>query len=85
MASLYASGIGEHERALGGWQAELALVPEIAGALGTSLDFLDTISTSLVVNAQRMRENVERYGEKSKASFDAATDELLDGLATYLS
>jgi hypothetical protein len=32
-----------------------------------------------------MRENVQRYGEKSTASFDAATGELLEGLATYLS
>jgi len=85
MAMLYASSLGEHERALGGWQAELALVPEIVGALGTSLDFLDTVATSLVVNADRMRENVQRYGEKSTASFDAATGELLEGLATYLS
>jgi 3-carboxy-cis,cis-muconate cycloisomerase len=85
MASLYASGIGEHERALGGWQAELGLVPEIAGALGTSLDFLDTIAASLVVNADRMRENLERYRQSEPGSFDAATAELLGELAPYLS
>jgi 3-carboxy-cis,cis-muconate cycloisomerase len=85
MASLYASGIGEHERALGGWQAELGLVPEIASALGTSLDFLDTIAGSLVVDAGRMRDNLQRYGEPSKDSFDAAIDELLGELAPYLS
>ena len=85
MASLYASNVAEHERALGGWQAELALVPEIAGALGTSLDFLDTIATSLVVDTQRMRENVERYGEASSASFDTAIDELLAELTPYFS
>jgi 3-carboxy-cis,cis-muconate cycloisomerase len=85
MASLHASGIGEHERALGGWQAELGLVPEIAGTLGTSLDFLDTIAASLVVNAGRMRENLERYGQSEPGSFDAAVDELLGELAPYLS
>ena len=85
MASLYASGIAEHERALGGWQAELGLVPEIASALGTSLDFLDTIAGSLVVNDARMRENLQRYGEPSKDPFDAAVDELLGELAPYLS
>ncbi len=41
----------EHERALGGWQAELVAVPEIAGALGSALDFLDTIAGSLVIDA----------------------------------
>lgn len=85
MASLYASGIGEHERALGGWQAELGLVPEIASALGTSLDFLDTIAASLVVNAARMRENLERYGQSEPGSFDTAVDELLGELAPRLS
>lgn len=86
MASLYACGIGEHERALGGWQAELGLVPEIASALGTSLDFLDIISSSLVVNPQRMRENAGRYGPATEgASFDTAVDELLGELASYLS
>jgi 3-carboxy-cis,cis-muconate cycloisomerase len=85
MASVLASNLGEHERALGGWQAELALVPEIAGALGTSLDFLDTIATSLVVDAQRMRENLRRCGEASGAAVDTAVDELLGELAPYLS
>ncbi|HET9653402.1 MAG TPA: lyase family protein [Usitatibacter sp.] len=85
MASLYASGLGEHERALGAWQAELALVPEIAGTLGTSLDFLDTIAASLVVNAERMRDNLSRYGVASTGSFDTAVDELLGELAPYLS
>jgi len=85
MATLHASGIGEHERALGGWQAELGLVPEIASALGTSLDFLDTIAASLVVNADRMRENLDRFGQGEPGSFDAAMDELLGELAPYLS
>jgi 3-carboxy-cis,cis-muconate cycloisomerase len=85
MASLYAGAIGEHERALGGWQAELILVPEIAGTLGTSLDFLDTIAASLVVNADRMRENLQRYGQSGPGSFDGAMDELLGELAPYLS
>jgi 3-carboxy-cis,cis-muconate cycloisomerase len=85
MASLYAGAIGEHERALGGWQAELILVPEIAGTLGTSLDFLDTIAASLVVNADRMRENLQRYGQPGPGSFDGAMDELLGELAPYLS
>jgi 3-carboxy-cis,cis-muconate cycloisomerase len=86
LATLHAAGIAEHERALGGWQAELGLVPEIAGALGTSLDFLETIAGSLVVNAARMKSNLQAYGE-ADATHDAclpAVDELLAELAPYL-
>jgi 3-carboxy-cis,cis-muconate cycloisomerase len=86
VATLHAAGIAEHERALGGWQAELGLVPEIAGTLGTSLDFLETIGASLVVDAGRMMANMAAYGEPG-ASADAclpAVDELLAQLAPYL-
>ena len=72
----------EHERALGGWQAELVAVPEIAGALGSALDFLDTIAGSLVVDAGRMRANLAACGP-APASLDAV-DELLGILTPYL-
>ena len=88
IATLHAGGIAEHERALGGWQAEIAVVPEIAGALGASLDFLGTIATSLVVNPARMKENLAAYGEPGNAKAEAlppAVDELLATLAPYLS
>lgn len=86
LSTVHAAGIAEHERALGGWQAELAAVPAIAGALGTCLDFLDTIAESLVVDAARMKANVEAYGEPGPAvSADAAFEELIAGLAPYLS
>ena len=86
LATVHAAGIAEHERALGGWQAELAVVPQIAAALGTSINFLDTIAESLVVDAARMKANVAAYGESgAAANLDAAVDELLAGLAPYLS
>ena len=85
LATAHAAALAEHERALGGWQAELAVVPEIAGVLGTSLDFLDTIAASLVVNGERMRANVTAYGEGVPAtSLEDAVDELLADLAPYL-
>ncbi|HYC38504.1 MAG TPA: lyase family protein [Usitatibacter sp.] len=85
LAALHASGIAEHERALGGWQAEWLLVPQLAGALGTSLDFLDTIATSLVVDAVRMKVNAVAYGAPAPpASLEAAVDELLAELAPHL-
>jgi 3-carboxy-cis,cis-muconate cycloisomerase len=88
IATLHSAGIAEHERALGGWQAEQALVPEIAGALGSSLDFLETIAASLVINPARMKANLESYGESESGDpqrLRPAMDELLAALAPYLS
>lgn len=82
--SLFLRTLARHERALGGWQAELAIVPGIAAALGTSLDFLETIAASLVVNAERMKANLAAYGEGgAAASVETALDELLGELAPY--
>ena len=83
LASLHAASLSEHERALGGWQAELALVPQLAGALGMSLDFLETVGASLVVDAARMQANL---AAQSLAAVDVGTavDELLGELAPYL-
>ncbi|MFZ3323861.1 MAG: lyase family protein [Usitatibacter sp.] len=88
VASLHASGISENERALGGWQAELSIVPEIASVMGSSLDFIETLSTSLVIDARRMADNVAKYGEGGASNVDAmqpAIDELVAGLGPYLS
>ena len=75
----------EHERALGGWQAELATVPQMADALGSSLDFLETIGASLVVDAARMKQNLSAHGEAgARADPGTAADELLADLAPYL-
>ena len=85
VASLHACAAAEQERALGAWQAELAIVPRIASLLGTSLDFLDTISGSLVVDAGRMRRNLEASGvPAAPGGFDTAIDELLAELAPYV-
>ena len=85
LATLHTAALGEHERALGGWQAELTVVPEMAAVLGWSLDFLDTIAGSLVVNADRMKANVVAHGEATPAArLEGAVDELLADLAPYL-
>jgi len=88
LATLHAAGVAEHERALGGWQAELALVPEIASALGSSLDFLESIAVSLVVHADRMKTNLEAHGAGTPtatevAALAASVDELLADLAPH--
>jgi 3-carboxy-cis,cis-muconate cycloisomerase len=84
IATLHACAIAEHERALGGWQAELAVVPEIAGELGSSLDFLDGIAASLVVDAPRMKANLAAQAGGAPPSCAPAVEELLATLSPYL-
>jgi 3-carboxy-cis,cis-muconate cycloisomerase len=59
MATLLSGAVGEHERALGGWQAGLVTVPELVDAAGGALDALERIAAGLVVNADRMKANLE--------------------------
>ncbi|HEY7541303.1 MAG TPA: lyase family protein [Methylomirabilota bacterium] len=59
MATLLAASVGEHERALGGWQAELVTIPELLDAAGGALDALDRIAGGLVVDAARMQANLD--------------------------
>ena len=59
MATLLSGAVGEHERALGGWQAELVTIPELVDAAGGALDALERIAAGLVVNAERMKANLE--------------------------
>ena len=59
MATLLSGALGEHERALGGWQAELVTIPALADAAGGALDALERIARGLVVNPERMRANLE--------------------------
>ncbi|HET6264141.1 MAG TPA: lyase family protein [Usitatibacter sp.] len=85
LATVHAGAVAEHERALGGWQAELAVVPQMADALGGSVDFLEIIASGLVVNATRMKANVVASGaEVPAASLESAVDDLLADLAPYL-
>jgi 3-carboxy-cis,cis-muconate cycloisomerase len=59
MTTLLAGAVGEHERALGGWQAELVTIPELMDAAGGALDALERVAGGLVVDADRMRANLE--------------------------
>jgi 3-carboxy-cis,cis-muconate cycloisomerase len=59
MATLLSGAVGEHERALGGWQAEMVTIPELVEAAGGALDALERIAAGLVVNPERMKANVE--------------------------
>jgi 3-carboxy-cis,cis-muconate cycloisomerase len=58
MATLLHAG-QEHERAIGGWQGELATFPELVDAFGGSLDALERIAGGLVVNPEKMKSNLD--------------------------
>jgi 3-carboxy-cis,cis-muconate cycloisomerase len=58
MATLLLAG-QEHERAIGGWQAELATFPDLVDALGGALDALERIAGGLVVNPEKMKSNLD--------------------------
>jgi len=49
----------ENERAIGGWQAELATLPELLETVGGGLDALERIAAGLVVNPAKMLKNLE--------------------------
>lgn len=49
----------EHERAIGGWQAELPTLAELLETAGSALDALERIAAGLVVHPERMRQNLE--------------------------
>lgn len=59
MATLYASQNQQHERALGGWQAEWETLPQLimltGGVMQTSLDLMQ----GMQVNAAKMRTNLD--------------------------
>jgi len=84
LATVHAAAISENERALGGWQAELAVVHELASQLGSCLDFLEGIGTSLVIDAKRMRANLDAQAPGAKPVASCAVDELLASLSPYL-
>ena len=84
LATVHTAAIAQHERALGGWQAELAVVPDIAAQLGSALDFLDGIAQSLVVDAKRMKANLDTHAGSAGAVPAHAADEVLAALSPYL-
>ena len=84
LATLHAGALSEHERALGAWQAELATVPELTESLGSALDFLETIGSSLRIDADRMRANLAAHGGGlPHPGMATATDEILAELASF--
>jgi 3-carboxy-cis,cis-muconate cycloisomerase len=59
MATLLHAAGQEHERAIGGWQAELATLPELIETAGATLDAIERLAAGLMVNPARMRQNLD--------------------------
>ena len=59
MATLYASQIQQHERALGGWQAEWETLPQLVMLVGGGLENSEYLLSGMQVNAQKMRDNLD--------------------------
>ncbi|MEO8592860.1 MAG: 3-carboxy-cis,cis-muconate cycloisomerase [Candidatus Solibacter sp.] len=59
LADFVAGMVVEHERALGGWQAEWPLVYGIVQSAGIALESMAEVCEGLTIDAARMRANVE--------------------------
>ena len=58
VATVLAAMVQEHERALGGWQAEWEALPEIARLCGGALAHVDEIARGLEVDTERLAANL---------------------------
>ncbi|MTH48387.1 3-carboxy-cis,cis-muconate cycloisomerase [Intestinirhabdus alba] len=58
MATLYACQVQQHERALGGWQAEWEVLPEIAMLVGNALAQTTQLALNMQVFTDKMRANL---------------------------
>lgn len=59
VADFLAGMVQEHERAVGGWQAEWATVQAIVQSAGVALESMAEVAEGLTVDAGRMRRNID--------------------------
>lgn len=59
MATLYASQLQQHERALGGWQAEWEVLPDLLTLAGGVLVQSEQLIAGMQVDSQKMRKDLE--------------------------
>ncbi|MBN6045183.1 3-carboxy-cis,cis-muconate cycloisomerase [Citrobacter sp. ku-bf4] len=59
MATLYSSQLQQHERALGGWQAEWEVLPEIIMLVGHAIEETQQLVLNMQVFPQTMRDNLD--------------------------
>ena len=59
MATIYASQLQQHERALGGWQAEWETLPELITTVGGALAQSESLVRDMQVFPQKMRADLD--------------------------
>ena len=59
VATVFSGMVQEHERALGGWQAEWEALPDLARLSGGALAQMTAIISNLEVNTQRLAANLD--------------------------
>ncbi|MGD1094645.1 MAG: 3-carboxy-cis,cis-muconate cycloisomerase [Bryobacteraceae bacterium] len=59
VADFLAAMVQEHERAVGGWQAEWPIVEAIVQAAGVALECMAEAAEGLTVDVARMRQNID--------------------------
>jgi 3-carboxy-cis,cis-muconate cycloisomerase len=62
VSSVLGSMIQEHERALGGWQAEWEMLPQLISTTAAALHHASQLLNGLKIDAARMRSNLEATG-----------------------
>ncbi len=62
LATLFTAMVQEHERALGGWQAEWATLPEIVELAAASLAQMRAVIEGLQVDEEKMQANLAAAG-----------------------
>lgn len=60
VASFLSAMVQEHERAVGGWQAEWPIIAGVVQSTGLAIASMAEIAEGISVDAPRMRENIER-------------------------
>jgi 3-carboxy-cis,cis-muconate cycloisomerase len=60
VASFLSAMVQEHERAVGGWQAEWPIVATVVQTTGLAIASITEVAQGLSVDAERMRANIER-------------------------
>jgi 3-carboxy-cis,cis-muconate cycloisomerase len=67
VATMLAAMPQEHERAIGGWQAEWDTLPAVAALAADAADAMADTLAHLEVNASRMRANLDAAGGVARA------------------
>ena len=76
LANFVAGMVQEHERAVGGWQAEWTTVQGIVQSVGVALESMAEVAEGLTVDPARMRANIESthgaiFSERAKLMLPA--------------